>query len=340
VRFSKSSALAFVAALFVAGAPALASEDDAKTLFASGRELRTAGRCADAILQFRRALEVFPQGLGALRNIAECEEQLGQYAAARRDWWDLRRAVMQSNEPKYAGWDRDAEQAHVRLAAKVARVVVRLAGARTERVEIQVDGKPLDPRLVGVELERDLGPHVVQASYGGAAPVTARITLAEGAREVVTLTIPALAPPAEKPAAPAAPPAPEPARGSPALRTAGYVALGAGALGLVGTIASVAVRGSALRAVEGACPSYETQPCPASVGGDVDRGKTASLLANVFGGVALAGLGVGVTLIAVGWGPGAQPASAGKAARATLPATTVTLVPAPGGALAHAEVRF
>jgi hypothetical protein len=55
---------------------------EAKELFAHGRESRLRGDCAGAIPLFQKAADVYPAGLGSLRNIAECEETLGRYAAA------------------------------------------------------------------------------------------------------------------------------------------------------------------------------------------------------------------------------------------------------------------
>jgi len=337
VRFS-SRRVAVVACLALAAtlAPSTvrAGEDDAKTLFAAGRELRAAGKCEDAIVEFRRALEVYPEGLGSLRNIAECEEHLGKYAAARRDWWDLRRAVLQTNEAKYDGWDKDAETAYARLAPKVARVTVKLKGEKLERVKVAIDGKPLDPRLVGVELERDLGPHTVEGFYGGAAPVTEKVTLAEGGQQVVMLAIPAPSPGDTPPAGPIGGPSPHPDGGS-GLKTAGFVALGIGGVGAIGTVVAVIMRQSALASIKADCPNYETDSnCPNADQGDVDRGKTASLLVNVFGGVAIAGIGVGVGLLIAGSSSGPKPA-ASSGSRAWLGVT-----PAAGGAQARAGVSF
>ena len=119
MRSSSRAALSFAAVLLVAG-PARADNQDSETFFAQGRQLRQAGDCLAAITAFRRALEIKPEGLGALRNVADCEELLGQFASARNDWWNLRRAVLQSNDPKYKGWDTDAEAAYAELASKVA----------------------------------------------------------------------------------------------------------------------------------------------------------------------------------------------------------------------------
>src|SRR5437867_2115144 len=92
--------------------PALASpETDAKDLFARGRELRANNDCGSAAPLFRKAWTVYPQGLGSLRNLAECEEQLGHFASSRRAWLDLKRALITApNDPKYDGWDKDSEE--------------------------------------------------------------------------------------------------------------------------------------------------------------------------------------------------------------------------------------
>ena len=140
---SKAPALALFLAALMAAIPGAAQVDDSKTFFATGRELRAAGRCEEAIVQFRRALDINPQGLGSLRNIAECEEQLGQLASARRSYWDLRRAVRQTNETKYQGWR--GRRGATSAAARVPRLTVRLSAASWSG-SVTVDGKPLDPR--------------------------------------------------------------------------------------------------------------------------------------------------------------------------------------------------
>lgn len=318
-------------ALAVGERPAMASEEDAKTLFAEGRRLRAAGKCQEAISAFRRALEIYPSGLGALRNIAECEEQLGMYASARRDWWDLRRAVLQTNEPKYDGWDKDAERSHGALEQKVPKVVVKLEGEDLARVKLVLDGKPLDPRLLGVEIERDLGAHTVEAFFDNVAPILKKVTLAEGAREVVTISIPK--------AQPVAAPAPVKDTGSPALRTAGFISLGVGGLGVIAAGVALGVRASALSSIESGCPTYESTPCPAGLRGDYDTGTTASTLVNVFGGVAIAGLGAGAALLVMSGGS-SGPSAPAKSSRSSGPSIAVGVTPLAGGAFTSATVRF
>jgi hypothetical protein len=342
VRFSSPLALALLAVALTAASPARA--DDSETFFAQGRTLRAQAKCAEAIVAFRRALEVKPLGLGALRNVAECEEELGEFASARADWWSLRRAVLQSSEPKYDGWDKHAEKAYNRLEAKVAHITVKVAGPSPERARVLIDGKPLDPRLVGVELERDLGPHTVEALYGGAAPVTDKRSLGIGAHEVVTLTLPA--PKAgDAPKAGGTPPADaKPEGGGRALRVAGIGALTVGGLGAIGAIVSVIVRQGALSSFASCAPSYTHCPNTGDLQSALTRGQTASTLVNVFSVVAVAGIGAGIPLVVVGAragapAPGAAPSDPPAPSAASARAV-IGLVPLLGGAAVHAGVRF
>lgn len=352
---TRSSALplALLLASVMYAAPAAAQEDDSKTFFAAGRELRATGRCEEAIVQFRKALDINPQGLGSLRNIAECEEQLGMLASARRSYWDLRRAVLQTNETKYQGWDKDAEEGYQRLAARVPKLTVRLSGKDLDRVRVTVDGKPLDPRLVGTELERDLGPHTVSANYGGAAPVTRRIELPEAARETLVLEIPD--PTAAHPRPGIEQPRDE---GSSGLRTAGMVSLAVGGAALVGTVISLVVRAGAKSDLEELCPDADPEPCvhadeaaSASARDAQSRGDTASLLVNVFGGVAIAGIGAGITLAILGSDGDdteVQPTNPSPTAPARAPAARRTppqrmwvgVSPTMGGAMVGSKVTF
>ncbi|XYH98239.1 tetratricopeptide repeat protein [Sorangium sp. So ce1128] len=322
------------AALLAAAAPpalAAGAEEDAKTLFARGRELRSAGQCEQAIIAFRSALEIYPEGLGALRNIAECEEALGLFASARRDWWDLRRAALQSNEAKYAGWSEDAELRYRALGNKVGTLTLQVQGAEGRpRIQVALDGKPIDPRLLGVELERDLGAHTVELFYGGAAPITERIELTPGARRTVTLTVPAPPPARGAPAAPSAPPP-----STSGVRVGSYIALGVGGAGAIATVVALAVRAGAVSAVEDGCSPAAGggYVCPPSLQGDYDTGKTASTLAGVFAGVGVAGLGAGITLLLLS---PSEPASSSPG----KPQAALSVAPWPGGLGSRLRVTF
>lgn len=334
MRFNRGIAAGLVVFALVgaAAAPLRASEEDSKTLFAQGRKLRAEGKCEEAVTAFRRALELYPSGLGALRNIAECEEKIGMYAAARRDWWDLRRAALQTNEPKYDGWEAAAEKAYNALDAKVPKIIIKLTGERLDDAKVVLDGKPVDPRLLGVEIERDLGAHTIEVFFDNVAPLTSKVTLGEGARETVTIEVPSAAP------------APKKRQGQEdtgaasmkgPLRSAGFAALGVGAVGVVGAAIVIAVRAGSLSDIKSTCPDYETTRCPDALKGSYSTGVTTSTLANVFGSVAIAGVGAGVTLLVLS--RDTSPATSSSKPKASA---SVGVAPTWGGAEAHVLVRF
>ncbi|HVH46019.1 MAG TPA: tetratricopeptide repeat protein [Labilithrix sp.] len=279
--------------------PAKASpESDAKDLFARGRELRNANDCGSAAPLFRKAWTIFPQGLGSLRNLAECEEQLGHFASSRRAWLDLKRALVTApNDPKYDGWDKDAEDAATRLKAKVASFVVDvyvrspegelLANDHTG-VEIFVNGESVGTSLVGTPLERDPGTYRIRAQMADAQPVEQTVALSAGDNPHVSIRLTRT--PAAVPAAPR----------SSNLRTVGWIALGVGGASLIGAGVTFLVRQSSLSELEDKCggaAKAETGPCPTSLQGTVDTGKLMSVLSPILLGVGVVGAGAGAVLI-------------------------------------------
>ncbi|MBI4953438.1 MAG: tetratricopeptide repeat protein [Myxococcales bacterium] len=336
---SRSAARGLAAALTALGVAlsaagqVLAGDADGKTFFAEGRKLRADGHCDQAIPRFRLALEAWPEGLGALRNAAECEEELGRYASARRDYWDLRRAVLKSSNPSYAGWAEAAEAAHGRLEDKVARVIIELAGVdergqpaaipALDRLAVTLDGQPLNPKLLGTELERDLGTLVVAAAYGAATAITRSVELGPGARQRVRIELPmATDGPTEARLAP-----PPPESGLAATQVGGIVALSLAGLAGGGALGAFAVRQGALGSLEAACPAYRTASCSSSVEDDVSRGRAASTAVNALLGVGAAAVAVGVVLLVLPTGDAEPSASA-------------ALTLEPGGAGARARVEF
>ncbi len=301
----------------------VASDADAKDLFARGRELRAKGDCAGAVPLFRKAWELFPTGLGSLRNLAECEEQLGHWASSRRAWLDLKRGVIVAKDAsKYEGWEADANAAAARLAPKVARLTIEVKqktasgeGPLGELVlKVSVNGEPIDAKLLGVPLDRDPGSYVVKIE-GGKEPVEKSVTVAAGESKSVKLVVEApdtastagpapIAGPAPTGSAGAGTPETPPSSGSSGMKTAGVVALGVGAVGLIGMGVSIVIRSGAKSDLSAACPAYESGTCAtsdrAAAQAAIDSGQTASTMATVFGIVAVIGIGAGVGLLVVG----------------------------------------
>ena len=325
--------------LALSSLPAFASEADAKDFFARGRELRQKGDCAGAVPLFRKAWDLYPQGLGSLRNLAECEEQLGHYASSRRSWLDLKRALLVNKDSKYDGWEADADAAANRLAPKVARLTITI----TERgpagegpladpsLKVLVNGDAIDRKLIDVALDRDPGTYKVRVE-GGKEPVEKEVTLSAGDNKSVKLTVDLVE--KEKkddvPPPPIEPPkkdVPPPVEGPNTTRTIGYVTLGIGGVALVGAGVSLILRQQALSDLSEACPKSFDEPCRTSSGSDaraaIDRGKTFSMLTNILAGVGVVAIGTGVVLVV----------TSGK----NEPKTTLRVSPTIGGAFLSGE---
>jgi len=315
--------------LFLVPRAALADAlSDAKDLFVEGRDLRARGDCAGAIVLFRKAHDLYPAGLGTLRNIAECQESLGQFASARRTWLDLKRELLTNTSPRYDGWARDADQAAARLAPKLATIKIDLSVVRThgepapvDGVEVTLNGDPIATGLAGTPLERDPGHYVVRVSGRRVtAPEERTVDLREGEAKSVALRVVVLAdvPRAGDPlgAAPASvlspAPAPAPERdehGDTTRRTLGWVAIATGAASMVGFAISLGIEVSALNDVESQCgPSLA---CPLAkqdrVQPTIDQGHTAATWVNVFGAVGVLGLAGGTVLLLTSKGHDTHP---------------------------------
>jgi hypothetical protein len=290
------AAAAASAALLASPAASASPEADARELFARGRELRHAGDCASAAPLFRRASEIYPEALGSLRNLAECEEALGHVIAARGAWLHLAKAVVAAPSEKYAGWDKDGEEAATRLSARVAvfslDVLDKMAAGEqpvTGGVEVLVDGEPLDPGLIGVPIERDPGTHHVRVQIPDAPPVEEQVTLAVGANPPLVVRFDR---------APARPPPQESSVPSGALterRIVGWTAIGVGVGALLASVFTFRSRNAALAAVDARCPSHRS--CPDDLRVEVSRGETMAALTSILVPVGIVAVGTGFAVV-------------------------------------------
>ena len=305
------------AALFVMPSAHADTQADAKDLFSRGRELRAKGSCATAVDLFRKSHELYPAGLGSLRNLAECEETLGAWASAARDWLDLKRATLVDADPKYAGWDADADAAVARIGARVPHLTITLAKvtaggtapldpAEAAKLTVSVNGQRIDQRLIDTPLDRDPGRYEVRVE-GGKEPVETTVTLEAAALRSVRLVVKLAddAAPAVVPVVSPEPPhrseAPAQTDSGASTRAIGWASIGIGGASLAGAVVALALRQKAISDLESACPQYSSRPCEASarpaVASAVDHGRTASVLFDVFGIAGVVGVGLGVTLV-------------------------------------------
>lgn len=202
----------------------------AQALFDRGLQLLEVNDWAAACPQFEASnkLEV---SVGATVNIARCAEHDGRLARA---WAEFKRAkalnVELSPEPRKK---KVAEFIDERLSAIEPRLpwlTVRLS-VRPPGLSILRDGAPFPIEGLDVAVPIDPGTHELRVSAPGYRPISREVTLAEGAKQEVSLQLELDndAPPASDPPKAVTPPSSSP---SPLVIT-GAVLSGAGGLGLV-----------------------------------------------------------------------------------------------------------
>lgn len=307
---SSASALVVGAILCTTQVAYADPQSDAKDLFTHARELRKAGDCGQAVPLFRRAYTLYPQGLGTLRNIAECEEQLGHFASSRRAWLDLKRALIAqaTPNPDYNSWDTEADEAAARLKPKVAELHVDVTvktpdteGPANDKsgVDLIINGENLGPSLVGVPIDRDPGTYTVRAQTPDATPVEQSITLAAGDNKHMSLRL--VKTPKATPGDTTQPPGMDSdADARHTRRTIGWIVTGVGGAALVTGAVTLILRGSAKSDLDSKCGG-DHENCVTTnrddVNSVVDRGKTMSTLTTVFGIAGGVFIAAGVTLV-------------------------------------------
>lgn len=268
----------------------------ARALADKGYAHYQAGRFAEAVATLERAEALFHAPTLAFA-LAKAYVAAGRLRDARRVYQQIVEEKLPSTAP--ADYRRAQESAAVELTALSARIPsvrVVIEGAAGRRAAVSVDGASVAEAALVDRIELDAGKHVVRVRVEGAAPpieITREITLAEGARESLTVALPT-APPslATRP-----PPAPPP-RGSPA---PGIALLGVGAAALavgIGTGVDVLARAAKIK------DRCRDDVCPVGLEPDARAARTEATVSTIAFAVAGAAVATGVVLVIVR--PGAR----------------------------------
>ncbi|MCC6216602.1 MAG: hypothetical protein IT376_17205 [Polyangiaceae bacterium] len=310
-----------------AGARAAATE---------GLEAFQAGKWAEASELFTRA-EALVHAPTHLLFLARALEKQSKLVKARETYQKLVRETLPAGAP--AAFHKAQASAAEELAALEPRIPglrIKITGAdKPAGLKVVLDGKAINPNLVGVSLPVDPGEHEVAATANGYASKVIKVSVKESQKETVEVALEAGAPP---PAitGPAEPPGEEPATkpdgepasggGEPATKDSGaggaasggipvtaYVAFGVGALGLAaGTIFGLSSSGSRSDAdaklAECGDPCLKTDPAARESQKLYDDAGSAQTLSLVGFGVGAVGIGAGVVLMLLGDG-GETPAA-------------------------------
>ncbi len=281
-----------------------ATRSAARRLGEEAVALAETGEHAAAVEKFERALSLMQVPTLALLT-GKSLEKLGRWVEAAEHY---RRATGMQIDPTLSAAFQEAQKnaqteaaaAERALRPRLAGLVVVVRGAPPEKLELELDSKPLPKTLVGIEVPIDPGEHVL-ALRRGSKSEERRFTLGEGQKQTESFEFPDVRPPPPPPP-PRKTPArldapPKPASSRSAWPTIGWVALGAGGVGLgVGGYFWASARAKA-DTLEGKC---EGSSCPAEQRSRVDAYDRDKLVSNVgwaLGGL-LVGTGTGILLFA------------------------------------------
>jgi len=219
----------FVLALSVATA-ARADEDDrnkavATDLFDAGVRKMKEGQCDQARVldraaceeardAFKRAYALYPGGLGALRNLAYVEQNLGLVASAARNFRELTRKAPLDPNPARRMWAEFAQKEFESLAPRIPHLTIEVPAERPPELKLVLDGNALPDAAWQTALEIDPGKHTVRAEAPGYVAFEQSFELVE--KQEKRLIVELLPAPEEKSAESSAPPpAPAPAAEKP-----------------------------------------------------------------------------------------------------------------------------
>lgn len=293
-----------VAAVILAGAGDTRAQEPrrdpaaAEALFAAGKRLMEQRKLAEACAKFEESHRLDP-GVGALLNLAACQEQRGRIASAWGHYRDAEAQLRSAGDARRAQFARGRADA---LEPRLPKVVITVASP-PDGLVVARDGVRLSVASLGTELPVDPGPHELVAEAPGHAARTVTFTVRE--RQVARVDIPPLEEAAVE--APAAPPpvgGPTPPPGvddgdpGATQRVVAYALGGAGLASLVLGGVFVGLTASNTAAADDGCPTPTT--CSAVGFEAVEDARTTAIVADVtlIGGAALVAAGVVVYLTA------------------------------------------
>jgi hypothetical protein len=207
-------------------APPAWSDDDAqsksvaKDLFDTGVRKMEEGKCDRSPIAnraaceaardaFKRAYALYPAGLGALRNLAYVEQNLGLVASAARNFRELTRRAPLDPDPARRLWADFAKKESESLAPRIPHLTIDVPAERPPGMKLTLDGSPLQEAAWGTALEVDPGRHTVRAEAPDHAAFEQSFDLAEREEKRVSVAL------EKRPGAPAAADEPAPPPSTP-----------------------------------------------------------------------------------------------------------------------------
>lgn len=273
------------------------AETEAARLFQEGIAALKAEDHAVACARFSESQAQTPS-IGALLNLADCEERAGRPLAAYERVIDAIALIKSKGDDRLAF----AESQAAMLDRKIPRLRVRLPANAPPDLRVLRDGRVIDEDLEQ-EFRLEPGTYTFTTSALGRFDVKRTVTLAPAERRDIVLEVGAERVPASRRAEAlraqsVAQPAPEPHTGDDVMRAVGLAALGVGTAGLIGGVVTsilIVDRHSEFQS----CAGLGAARCA-----EAQKSGKALLVPNTaFWGFAALGTGAGVTLLLLSRAP-------------------------------------
>lgn len=317
----------------VSGRSAYAQEDAssvaaARTIGMEGLRLAESGNCREAIEKLERA-EKLHHAPTTLAKLGECHVQVGKLVLGTEELARVAREQLAADAPPvFTSAKARAQKLLEETRPRLAQLHIKVVGPASPQVT--VDGETVPPALLDIDRPTDPGAHNVEASAPGFKSTSTPVSLKEGERMPVTLTLEVdpNAPVATDTTTHNSPSQPgshdaRKSEGSNGMRVVGWTLLGVGAAGLVTSGVAALLASGTKSDLDGACTADGA--CPREQESAISRLKTESTISTIgliVGGVGLVG---GVTILL------ASPSNSGSArvGNATAPTTVARSPKAP-----------
>jgi len=145
--------------------------------------------CKEARENFKAAYELYPDALGALRNLAYVEKGLGMVASASRSFRDLARKAPLDPKPERQKWADYARDEVEKLEGRIPHLVIKMPGDRPAGTKLTLDGTVIDEAVWGTQLDVDPGKHEVKAEAPGRLKFVGTTTLAEKQTKSISVVL-------------------------------------------------------------------------------------------------------------------------------------------------------
>lgn len=256
---------------------------------------------ADAILHAPTLLIGAARALVGLGRWVEAQEAYGRI---------VREGVPAGAPEQFSLAIEEARRELQALTPRIPSVTVVVKGPSSATVTI--DNAPIPAAAIGARRPADPGEHVIRASAPGHTSGEAKVTLAEGANETVTLELQPAAAPDGAGGSPGGAPDQVSAGGGSSRKTLAFVALGVGGAGLIlGGVTGALALGKHGE-LEDACTLGNGTGCPPAQQDNLDSYHTMGTLSTI--GFIAGGVGVTAGVVLLVTAPSSAPAQAQRGA--------------------------